>query len=67
MTINPVGRVPRKTIRLPAAAYRDPGSAWLVTIGCASRRQVFADAAIARAVSALLGGRACTLDAGLHL
>lgn len=67
MTINPVVKAPRKTIRLPAGAYEVPGSARLVTIGCHYRVTAFADPIFAAAFAALLVERCRVLDAGLHL
>lgn len=52
-------RPSRKTIRLPAAGYALPGTAWLGTIGTAGRVAAFADPALARAVATLLDDR-CT-------
>ncbi len=58
-------RPSRKPIRLPAGAYAVPGSAWLVTIGAADRAHVFADHALARAVTALLEERCPAMGATL--
>ncbi len=52
-------RPSRNTIRLPAAGYALPGTAWLGTIGTAGRVAAFADPALARAVATLLDDR-CT-------
>lgn len=67
MTINPVIKAPRRYIRLPAAAYRDPGSAWFVTIGCAARVRAFENPAFAAEVAALVGERGRTLNVDLYL
>ena len=55
----------RKRIRLPAGAYLEPGSAWLVTIGVDGRRPVFAEPAFAGEVTMLLRERCAALGAPL--
>jgi REP element-mobilizing transposase RayT len=67
MPINPVVKTPRKRIRLDLDAYRVPGSAWFVTIGCAGRVPAFADPGFAAAVAGLLVARCAALGTGLHL
>ena len=44
----------RKSIRLPAAAYREPGSSWLITIVTVDRRPFFDDPCLAGAILAML-------------
>jgi hypothetical protein len=44
----------RSVIRLPRTAYRDPGSARLVTISCSERQPLLADHVFAGAVAAIL-------------
>jgi REP element-mobilizing transposase RayT len=65
--INPIVRTPRKRIRLPAGSYREPGSAWLVTMGCEGRVRAFEDAAFAAAFAGLLVERCAALRIGLDL
>ncbi|MGH2535381.1 MAG: REP-associated tyrosine transposase [Thermomicrobiales bacterium] len=61
-------RPSRKTIRLPAGAYREAGSAWHVTLGTIDREaRVFADRALAGAVVAAIEERCAARDAGLDL
>ena len=56
----------RKSIRLPAAAYRVPGTAWLVTIGVNDRSaKPFSDSIIAEAVVGTLVARLKSLKLGL--
>ena len=57
----------RKRIRLPDAAYRQPGSSWLVTITTAERRSHFADSSLAGATLALLTEEAPRRGLELHL
>ena len=55
----------RKRIRLPADAYREAGSAWLVTIGTAGRVAVFADVGVGRDVVAVFRDRCRARRVGL--
>lgn len=66
MTSTPSPRHPsRKPIRLPSEAYREAGSAWLVTIGTEGRVPVFADPVLATGVVALLRERCAALGSDL--
>ena len=57
----------RKAIRLPNAAYRHPGSSWLVTIVTANRRHFFSDSCLAGAILAMMTDDAPSRGIDLHL
>jgi len=58
----------RKNIRLPPAAYREPGSPWLVTITTFDRRRYFGhDPSMAGAVLAMVTDDAPLRGLDLHL
>jgi putative transposase len=58
----------RRSIRLPAVAYREAGSAWHVTIGTADRSaRVFTDSNLADAIVVAIEERCRARGAGLDL
>jgi REP element-mobilizing transposase RayT len=57
----------RKRIRLPAEAYRDPASTWLVTISTVERQPAFRNAGFAKAFLNLAQERCDAAGAGLLL
>ncbi len=63
--MEPAAHPQRKSLRLPAPAYKEPGSACLVTIGTHDRAAVFIDHDLGAAVASILRSRVKARDAVL--
>ncbi|HEY7036536.1 MAG TPA: transposase [Thermomicrobiales bacterium] len=60
-------RPQRKRIRLPAAAYSEPGRTWHVTLAIEGREAVFAYLPLAEDVARLIRDRCVAMATELHL